>query len=30
MEKPGLKTSPKVNRGLINDISPEYIKKDNK
>jgi hypothetical protein len=30
MEKPGLKTSPKVNRGPTNDTSPEYIEKDNK
>jgi hypothetical protein len=30
MEKPGLKTSLKVNRGPTNGVSPGYIEKDNK
>jgi hypothetical protein len=30
MEKPGLKTSLKVNRSPINGISFGYIEKDNK
>jgi hypothetical protein len=30
MEKPGLETSPEVNRGFTNCASPGYTEKNNK